>query len=177
MGAVLLEEGRIVDRFYSLVKPHASCDTFSSFNTSIHGIRKKDVKDSPEFDEVYRALLPMMEGAALVAHNAPFDMGVLRGALALYGIPCPDAPYLCTVKLSRKIFPELANHKLNTVSAYMEFEFRHHRADEDAEACAQILMAGMRKYGTLSLDALSEASGVRYGQLNPVGVACDAARG
>ena len=59
----------------------------------------------------------------MVAHNAKFDMNVLRATLDYYKIPWPELDYACTVKLSRAVWPDLVNHKLNTMAAYIGVEF------------------------------------------------------
>jgi DNA polymerase-3 subunit epsilon len=71
---------------------------FDGMNISIHGIRPEDVKDEPEFPEVWAELAPHLTGTTVLAHNASFDMSVLRATLDLYGLVCRSCPILCTVK-------------------------------------------------------------------------------
>lgn len=76
----------------------------------------------------------------MVAHNASFDCSVLAGCLDYYGLEQPNYLSLCTVKTSRKLFPEFPNHKLNTVCENLNITLNnHHDALEDSRACAEIL--------------------------------------
>ena len=90
----------------------------------------------------------------MVAHNAKFDMNVLRATLDYYKIPWPELDYACTVKLSRAVWPDLVNHKLNTMAAYMGVEFKHHYALDDAETCAKIVLEAAKVKGVNSLPDL-----------------------
>ena len=83
IAAVTVENGRIVDRFYTLVNPETY---FNAFNSSLTGIYPKDVVDAPTFPEIWRRLSTAFEGSILVAHNAPFDMSVLSKCLDFYGM-------------------------------------------------------------------------------------------
>ena len=76
----------------------------------------------------------------LVAHNASFDMNVLKNCLLDYEIDWkPYARYLCTVKMGRSLFPD-RSHKLNMVCEDFGISLQHHRADSDSHACAEILL-------------------------------------
>ena len=96
----------------------------------------------------------------MVAHNAKFDMNVLRATLDYYKIPWPELDYACTVKLSRAVWPDLVNHKLNTMAAYMGVEFKHHYALDDAETCAKIVLEAAKVKGVNSLPDLLKVTGV-----------------
>ncbi len=110
-------------------------------NIAIHGIRPEDVENEPEFDELYKAIFSKkLENQLVVAHNASFDMSVLRKSLELYGMEYPNFDYLCTVKVAQKVWPELYNHKLDTMSEFLDFKFRHHDALDDCLACANVLI-------------------------------------
>jgi DNA polymerase III subunit epsilon len=76
----------------------------------------------------------------LVAHNAAFDMRVLRASLACYDLAIPLAEYFCSVSLSRKAWKHLPSHSLGVVSQFHNIHFNHHRAGDDANACAQIAL-------------------------------------
>ena len=76
----------------------------------------------------------------LVAHNASFDMNVLKSCLLDYEIDWkPYARYLCTVKMGRSLFPD-RSHKLNMVCEHFGISLNHHQADSDSRACAEILL-------------------------------------
>lgn len=137
IGIVIMEDDRIVERFYSLVDPQTR---FDPFNIALTGITPEMVADAPSFDVLWPRIKKYMDDAVLVAHNAQFDMAVLSKCLRDYGIYWRDtAAYICTCKMGRSCLPSLENHKLSTLSDYYGIELDHHQADSDALACARIL--------------------------------------
>lgn len=76
IGVAWLEDGVLTDVTTHLIRPHDM--RFSGFNISIHGIRPDDVQDAPEFPEIFHQLASRLQGATVIAHNAAFDMSVLR---------------------------------------------------------------------------------------------------
>lgn len=81
-----------------------------------------------------------MNSGMLVAHNAVFDLCVLKKCLADYGIDRrPYTRYLCTVQIGRRTLPHIS-HKLNDMCAYYGIALQHHQAASDAHACAEILL-------------------------------------
>lgn len=96
-----------------------------------------------------------------MAHNAKFDMSVLRSCLARYGLQAPAFSYCDTVAIARRAWPNLANHKLGTVGAYLNLHFRHHDALEDAKACAAIPIRAGLELADASMEALVQHLGVR----------------
>ncbi len=143
VGVVVVREGVIAHRIYELIRP--APNHYSWFNTKIHGLGPAHTDDAALFPEVWAAISPHIADLPLVAHNSPFDQGCLKAVHRHYGIPYPDYNFLCTCRLSRRAFPGLPNHKLPTVAAHIGFEFAHHHALEDAEACAAIALAIMRQ--------------------------------
>lgn len=96
IGIVIMEDDRIVERFYSLVDPQAR---FDPFNIALTGITPEMVADAPSFDVLWPRIKKYMDDAVLVAHNAQFDMAVLSKCLRDYGIYWRDtAAYICTCK-------------------------------------------------------------------------------
>lgn len=141
VGVVIVEEGRIVDRRYALIRPPTS----QFFFTHIHGLTWRDVKDAPCFAEVWAGLAEALAGVAfLAAHNAPFDRGVLGACCASYGLPSPAHPFVCTVRLARAQW-NIRPTKLPDVCRYLGIRLNHHHADSDAEACAQIVIAAQEE--------------------------------
>jgi DNA polymerase III, epsilon subunit and related 3''-5'' exonucleases len=166
VGLVIMDGTSVEESRFWLVKPHRDCSRFDPFNVAIHGIREKDVAGAPEFGGLYlKEILPRIAGNVVAAHNAAFDMSALRHVLGLYHIEHPDIRYLCTYKASARTWEDLENHRLDTVSKFLSFEFKHHDALEDALACANILLEVFRRHQTDSLDALLRAIGMRPGRL------------
>ena len=106
----------------------------------------------------WEPLADIAEGSVIVCHNAMFDTNVLCSCLAHYGLKMPECRYLCTVKVSKRVWPELENHKLDTVSAALHIDLNHHEAGSDARAAGLILQAALRRTGSADADALAEKS-------------------
>ena len=137
IGITVIEDGEISDSFYSLVNPETH---FDYFNTRLTGISEESVMYSPTFPELWCQIEPIMASVILVAHNAVFDMGVLKKCLCDYNIDWKEnAPYLCTVQMGRRLLPKMS-HKLNVLCDYYGICLDHHKADSDSSACAEILL-------------------------------------
>ncbi len=109
IGVTVIEDGMITDEFYSLVNPETN---FDYFNTQLTGISEETVWNAPTFPEVWPQIEPLMSGGLLVAHNAVFDMNVLKRCLRDYEIEWePYARYICTVQMGRRLLPGMS-HKL-----------------------------------------------------------------
>ena len=139
IGLVFVENNKIVDTYYQLIKP--APNFYSYFNTQIHGLSQRDTEKAPLFPGVWAEILPKIKKLPLVAHNSSFDEVCLRAVLAYYELPQHTNPFFCTLRAARKSLPQLINHKLDTVSAYFGFDLKqHHHALADAEACAHIAL-------------------------------------
>ena len=137
IGITVIENGVITKKLYSLIDPETS---FDYFNTRLTGISEETVRGKPAFPEIWEKIEPIMNSGVLVAHNAPFDMGVLKCCLRDYGIAWKArAPYLCTVRIGRRVLPKMS-HRLNSLCEYYGIELDHHHAWSDSLACAKILL-------------------------------------
>ena len=137
IGVSVVEGGKIVRDFYSLVDPE---QPFDWFNSVLTGINEETVFDAPSFPELWPELEPILSSGILVAHNASFDLGVLRKCLAGYEIEWrPTVKGICTVVMGRSLLPGIS-HKLNDLCDYYGICLNHHRADSDSRACAEILL-------------------------------------
>lgn len=137
IGITMIKEGEVADSFYSLVDPETS---FDRFNTRLTGISSSTVAGAPNFAQLWEKIAPFMESGILVAHNAVFDLGVLKKCLSDYGIEWKSSvKYICTVRAGRKLLPDIS-HKLNDMCDYYGIALDHHRAESDSSACAQILL-------------------------------------
>ena len=136
IGISVLEDGVVTDALYSLVDPETD---FDPFNTWLTGISEESVRDAPTFPQLWPRLEPLLGSGILVAHNAGFDMAVLRRCLQGYDIDWKkSAPYLCTVQMGRRLLPGMS-HKLDALCAYYGIALDHHHAGSDSHACAEIL--------------------------------------
>ena len=140
IGITVVENGEIRESHFSYVNPETS---FDYFNTQLTGIDEYTVKDAPTFPELWQQIEPLFSSGILVAHNATFDLNVLKKCLRDYGI-CwkKSADYCCTVQIGRCILPGIS-HKLNDMCGYYRIELDHHQADSDSRAAAEILIRYM----------------------------------
>ncbi|HEX2093996.1 MAG TPA: exonuclease domain-containing protein [Longimicrobiaceae bacterium] len=146
IAAVCVSGGEIREHFATLVNPDRR---IPSMITSLTGITNEMVLGAPRFREVVDRLLPLLEGRVFVAHNAPFDWRFVTAELDRAAGMLPAGRQLCTVKLARKILPQLPSRSLDGLAEYfgLEIEARH-RALDDALATARVLL--------YFLDALEE---------------------
>jgi len=137
IGISVVRGGKIAEEYYTLVDPETH---FDYFNTRLTGISRETVKGAPSFPEVWERIAPVMESGILTAHNAVFDMGVLRHCLNDYGISWkPSVRYLCTVQMGKRILPGMS-HRLDVLCDHYGIELDHHQAASDSHACAEILL-------------------------------------
>ncbi|MCF0205838.1 MAG: 3'-5' exonuclease [Bacteroidales bacterium] len=138
VGIVIVKNGKIVDKFYSLIKPEPNYYTY--FCKEVHGLSNSDTDNAPIFPDVWKQIEPKIKGLPLVAHNSMFDEGCLKEVFRTYNMTYPDYKFHCTLKAARKHFGDkIENHQLHTVSKACGYDLEnHHHALADAEACAVI---------------------------------------
>ena len=142
IGVSVVENGRITEEFFSFVNPE---EQFDHFNTQLTGISAETVAAAPTFAQLWPRIEPLMSSGVLVAHNAPFDMAVLKSCLRAYSIEWKEsAPYTCTVRIGQAILPGIS-HRLNDMCSFYGIRLDHHKADSDSHACAEILIRYMQK--------------------------------
>ncbi|MDR3653036.1 MAG: 3'-5' exonuclease [Paludibacter sp.] len=150
IGLTRVENGVIINSKSWLIKP-ACFPYMNPRNQQVHGISPADVSSALTFEELWSELKPWFNDNYLVAHNAAFDMRVLRSALAYYDLAIPCAEYFCSVSVSRKTWKQLPGHSLGVVSQYHNIKFNHHRAGDDAQACAQIALKAFQTVEALNV--------------------------
>lgn len=151
VGLSKVRDGRIVEEASWLMRPPEGHDFFDRRNTGIHGIEDAMVAGKPRFGELFPEIGAFIGQDLLVAHNAAFDLGVIRSALEVSGLPGPAYDYACTVMLSRRTY-SLPSHSLPFVAeaAGVPLE-KHHDATADARACAGIMIDVIRRSGATEL--------------------------
>lgn len=158
VGLVKVVDGKIVDSWATFMQPPYPNDWFHQGNIQVHGIRPSDVTDSPTALEAFPLMLDWIDGDVLIAHNAPFDMGVLRSTLQLLELPVPQLEYACSLSIARKTY-NLESYRLNAVAyAVGHEEFNHHDALADSDACARIILHAAKRHGAEDLAQLLEAT-------------------
>ncbi|MGI2326820.1 3'-5' exonuclease [Planococcus sp. YIM B11945] len=133
IGAVKYIGHNRVDTMYLLVNPQCA---ISPTITRITGITNKDVQGAPVIEDVAHELIAFIGGFPIIAHNAPFDMGFLYALEEI--TPIPEYTVIDTVHLARRVISETPNHKLTTLSAFLELEHNAHDALGDCLATAAI---------------------------------------
>ncbi|MDO8964932.1 MAG: 3'-5' exonuclease [Coriobacteriia bacterium] len=163
LGLAVIRDGELVERASWLIRPPGN--RYEYWNTRVHGIRPADTESEPTFAELWPVLLPYLEGAHLLAHNASFDVGVLRALVAGHGLETPESHYVCTVLMARRAFPELHAHKLDIVCDHCGIVLNHHEAESDAVACATIALRCREALGAPSIAATVTAMGLQATRL------------
>ena len=137
VALVLMEGDRVVDRFSSLMNAGVRVP---SFITQLTGISNAMVQAAPPAAQVMADAARFVDGVPLVAHNAAFDRKFWQAELALAGVD-GSHPFACTVLLSRRLFPQMASHKLGNLADSLNLprSGRAHRALADAEVTAELL--------------------------------------
>lgn len=137
VAIVLVEGGRVVDRFQSLMNAGVYIPPFI---TELTGITNAMVAGAPPAAQVMLDASRFVGSAPLVAHNAAFDRKFWQAELALCGLAAPQ-PFICTLLLSRRLYPQAPNHKLGSLVDYhgLPRTGQAHRALADAEMAAALL--------------------------------------
>lgn len=153
VGIAIVENDTVIDSIYSLIRPYPNY--YTRWTTAVHGLTPEDTSDAPDFEEAWERIAPQLADLPLVAHNSPFDEGCLRAACQAYDLAYPKYRFFCTCRLSRRLYPFLVNHQLQTVAAHCGYDLlHHHHAMADAYACAHIAVTMMREKGVERLEDL-----------------------
>jgi DNA polymerase-3 subunit alpha (Gram-positive type) len=166
LGAYRIRDGRIVDKFHSLVNPEIPIPRFVA---SLTGISNDMVKDAPVFADVAPRWLDFVSDSVLIAHNAPFDTSFLNHEISrVYPGHRMVNPHLCTVRLSRRALPDLSNHRLDTIAEHFSIPIAsRHRAGSDALATAEIFILLLIKLEeTHGIKDLAAARRFQFPELN-----------
>jgi DNA polymerase III epsilon subunit-like protein len=156
--------GTVLDRWSSLVAPRYRW-WFRVGPTTVHGIRRRDVRHATPAALVLAELRQRLAGARFVAHNADFDVAFLQKAARRAGVDLPIHDPLCTLRLSRRLDPERQlSHRLGDLCARYDIELvRPHDALADADATAAVLPHLLRAHGITTVDQLPARSSVPGG--------------
>ncbi len=145
IAAVKWRNGVIVDTFETLIKP---VKTMGAEVIAIHGITNEMVENAPAIGERIAGFHAFLKGGVVVAHHSPFDLGFVAHEFEKAGLPLPVEPALCSSLLSRKLFPESQNHRLQTLIKFFELaQGTAHRALDDTKACLEVALRCLAKTG------------------------------
>jgi DNA polymerase III epsilon subunit family exonuclease len=152
IAAVRIENGVETERWGSLVNPQTP---ISHFIENLTGINDDMVASAPRFEEVADKVLELLNGAVLVAHNAGFDHGFLRGEFARIGHDL-RTPSLCTVRLSRKLYPQFKSHGLDAImQRHRLTTAARHRAMGDVDMVLAWLAIAQKELGNAHIEQVA----------------------
>jgi DNA polymerase-3 subunit epsilon len=138
VAALRIVGGRVTERYVSLINCNAR---IPSFITSLTGITQQMVDGAPPVRRVLPELLDFIGSDTLSAHNASFDEKFLKAEAERLGMAPAHQALVCSLKLSRRLFPGMPSYKLGVLSSQLGIRFRSaaHRAESDAEVGAELL--------------------------------------
>jgi len=163
LGIAIVRDGRVDERHSWLIQP--PFNEYEFWNTHVHGLGPEDTEFAPDFREVWFEVQPLLAQGPLLAHNASFDVRVLRALIASHELPAMSYDYVCTVSMARKAFPRLHKHTLDVVCDHCGIALIHHDAASDAEACANVALECAAVSGAGSIAHAVEMLGVRVGRV------------
>lgn len=138
VGIAVIEDGEIVDEYYSLVNPEAG---FDKYTIKITGITPAMVANEPPFPVIWEEIRPYFEDSVLAAHSVQCDMHVLANCLKSYGIQWKNtADCVCTLELGNLCYPDFVSHRLDAMCETLDIELDHHNAGSDALGAAFLLL-------------------------------------
>ena len=138
IGVAVIENNKITDTFYSLVCPPTKNENYYCVQT--HGLRYKDVKNAPKFNEIWKKVDKMIDGSPVIAHNFGIERGCINACNEEYDTDY-SYEYICTLALSRKYLSDLPSKGLDLVCEALDYKMGyHHNALDDAIASAEIFL-------------------------------------
>ena len=144
VGIVLMDGPEVVGTYHSLVDPG---QPITPFVRELTGITDEMVNGQPQFGAIAEQVAGLLEGRIFVAHNVQFDCQFMTSELKRCCVKF-NPPRLCTVKLSRRVFPGMPSYSLHKLTEALGLpDFNHHRALDDTMAAAGILRLAMEKVG------------------------------
>ena len=163
IGLTTVRDGVICETVHRLIRPAEL--RFSHWNTQKHGITCEDVIGCPTLAELWPEISGYLEDQLLIAHNASFDISVLRHSLHAVSVPIPRVSYLCSLQLSRRLWPHLASHSLGFLAEVYRIPLEHHNAASDSFAAARLVLLGSQESGVSSLRELAEHCQLTVGEV------------
>ena len=156
IGAVVLKNGEIAERFQTFVNPNRR---LTPEIIGLTGITDEMLKDAPQLKEALTDFLKFVNGRPLAAHNAEFDIGFIRAGCKKVGLDF-EPTYVDSLILAQNLLPELSKYKLDIVAEHLDLPaFNHHRASDDAATVGYMLIPFwkmLHERGIHSLQAINQ---------------------
>lgn len=138
IGITRISNFKIVDTYQSMINPGLSIPYFI---TQLTGISDQDVSGAPYFEDIAAEIIEFMDNSIITAHNLAFDYGFLKSELERNSLPEPENEKICTLKLARKLYPELKSKSLSNLTNSLKIRHKNiHRALGDSNATAKLLL-------------------------------------
>ena len=165
IGMVKYRNYQPISTYYSLIRP-PHLYIRPDF-TDIHGLFVSDVKDAPDFNHLWKNEIKGFIGKTiLAAHNATFDMRVLKAVLEWYELPIPKLRYFCTLELARHVWSKLKSHSLTALAKKFNIVYNAHNALDDAMTCGKLVQMASEEFEEgKSIEGLLEDFGVEVKNL------------
>ncbi len=165
VGMAAVADGEILEAVSSLIRPIGNL--YDSSNTYVHGIGPADTDTAHGFDEVWPIFAKALQGKIVVAHYAPFDMGVIREECDRCGIPYPEFRFVCSCALAKFVMPGFYSYGLEPLCEYFGIATEgHHRAEADALMTAKLMLRLCEVAEVDSIEALVEKYHYRFGSFD-----------
>ena len=157
IGAVVLKNGEITERFQTFVDPNRR---LTPEIIGLTGITDAMLADAPQLKEALTSFLQFVNGRPLAAHNAEFDISFIRAGCRRVGLDF-DPTYVDSLILAQNLLPELGKYKLDIVAEHLDLPaFNHHRASDDAAMVGYMLIPFFQKMeNELGIHSLQQING------------------
>lgn len=165
VGLTFVEDNKIIKTETYLINPNTF---FNNINSHIHGIKDDHVKSAPFFEDIWNTLFNKINNQTLVAHNAIFDIGVLRSSIESRGLHHPNCDTYCTYQISKIAYPNLPSYSLPFMAQKIGLSFEHHNAGEDSRVCAELFLNFCKEFEVNSIEDVSERFSIIKGNTSAV---------
>lgn len=140
---------------------------FSPFNVALHGITPAMCRDAPDWVESLSKIEEFRAGRPVLAHNAGFDIGVIRDACEVSGVPWPEFGYACSLVVGRRVWPGLSSYSLPFLAEHLGvYGGSHHDPSADAAMAARIGCLALAATQASTLPEMVASVQVLMGSIN-----------
>ena len=147
IGITVIENAKVKRSLEYRINPEQDFDWFC---VKVHGITQEEAECEPAFPEVWSKIREELDKGLILAHNARFDLNVLKRTLKAYDLDFHDVKFADTVEIARALLRKtVPNHKLGTLCECMGIPLDAHHAGSDSYGCAEIYLRLMETYGSL----------------------------